>query len=124
MLDDPRYLAIVNSCGWPPTKVINIATREEFLHGLVNHELLGKRETQVHHLCQGMELLSLVTLIKAHPRDLKPVLVYDSSQKLTSDSFLNEVDIIEPKSVTHEQVLSYFKQYVLSRDTLGKLNEQ
>ena len=107
LLDDPRYLPTVNSCGWPPTKVINIATTGE------------KGKKQVHHLCQGMELLSLVTLIKVHPQDLKPVLVYDSSQKLTSDSFLSEVDIIEPKSVTDEQVLSFFKQYVLSWDTLG-----
>lgn len=85
-------------------------------------ELLGKREAQVHHLCEKLELLHLATLIKTHPKDLRPVLVYDPNQQLSAESFLKEVETIEPRSPSHKEIYRFFRNYVVSRQSTG--NEQ
>ena len=113
-------MAIVNSSGWPTTKAITIQTREEFLSGLVHYELIGKREIQINHFRDGLELLQLATLMKSYPIQLKSVLVYDQSKKLDAATFLAQVAAVEPLDPVHKRVYQYFQEYVNSKDAQGE----
>ena len=42
LLDEDRYMAVVNSSGWPPTKKITVINKTEFLDGLIRQELISK----------------------------------------------------------------------------------
>ena len=44
IIDDPRYMAIVNSSGWPTTKSITTASKSEFLQQLTLNEVILKRQ--------------------------------------------------------------------------------
>ena len=40
IIDDPRYMAIVNSSGWPTTKCITTISKTEVLQQLVLNEVI------------------------------------------------------------------------------------
>ena len=80
---------------------------------------LGKREVQVHHLIEGLELLDAATLIKTYPKDLRPMLVYDCSLQLSAESFLAQVKSVEPRNPSHKRIYRFFRNYVVAQESLG-----
>ena len=90
LVDEERYIAIVNSSGWPPTRVIAPNNKVEFLEGLINQEVLKKREAQIAAFGKGLEQLGLLILLRKHSESLRPVFVHTSSKEslITAKCFL------------------------------------
>ena len=43
VIDDPRFMAILNSSGWPMTRCVSLASKAELLQQLIFHEVVQKR---------------------------------------------------------------------------------
>lgn len=116
LLDQDQYLAVVNSSGWPPTKMLTLKNKAEFLDGLV---LVSKREPAIAAFGKGLELLGVLTLLRQHHETMKAALVY-SPTKLSAQEFCNLIQSKSPLGHQKLQVYRLFIDYVHDRDTTGK----
>ena len=63
ILNNPANFSIINSCGWPITKVISLSTKTEFIHRLVYHEVIGKRLPAIFAFKKGLSILNIADLL-------------------------------------------------------------
>ena len=121
LLDEDRYLAIVNSSGWPPTKMLTLTNKAEFLNGLIHQELVSNREAAITSFGRGLELLGMLTMIRQHEGEMKSAFVYSSS-RLTADDFCGLVKSKPPiTSTKRRQAYQWFLEYIRNRDQDRKL---
>ena len=119
LLDEDKYMAIVNASGWPTTKMITLINKAEFLEGLIIHEVINKRDMQITAFGKGLEQLGLLTLIRNHPETLKPVFVHKSKASITAEGFLDLLSSSRPNDANHLRVYEWFVNFIKSRDTEG-----
>ena len=99
IIDDPRYVGILNSCGWSTTKCINTTSKTEFLQCLIHNEVIHKRLGAIQAFCQGLEHLHLVRLLQQNVDIMKLVfLCSNQEQTLTSEAFISLISTPKPKS--------------------------
>ena len=120
LLDEDRYLAIVNACGWPPTKLLTPKNKAEFLNGLIYQEVVTKREPAIAAFGKGLELLGVLTLLRQHQQVMRGALVYYPN-KLSAQEFCNLVKSRPPLGRQKLQIYRWFLDYVHDRDTDGML---
>lgn len=120
ILDEHRYMAIVNASGWPTTKMLTPSNKAEFLSGLIQQEVVYKRDSAIAAFGRGLELLSLLTLIRQHPEELRDALVY-SSKKISSEDLYKLIISKPPLGGQRLQAYRWFMEYIWSRDAIGML---
>ena len=101
------YLAIVNSSGWPTTKVITLSNKTELISGLVLQEVVLKREAQLQSFRKGLDYLGVLQLLQMSPLTLKPVLVYEE-RPLSADDFINNMKTIVTQNDKQQSVAAWF----------------
>ena len=123
LLDKDKYLAIVNSSGWPINKRLTINSRAEFLEGLIHQELIVKRERMITAFGQGLEHLGVLSLIRSNWKTLKSVLVYDPKMQLSAEIFIHQIGSKPPPVDSERELQTYkwFLEYVKCRDAEGIL---
>ena len=120
LLEDDKYLAIVNSSGWPPTRLLTMANKAEYLYGLIHQELVYRRESAITSFGKGLEHLGICTLIQKNYFVMKPAFVH-VSKKLSGEDFANLIssNCRPPLGRQRLQTYQWFLQYVRDRDTAG-----
>ena len=53
LLNEPKYMALVDSSTWSATTAINVSTKSSLIQGLVVEEVIGKRR-QMENLRKGL----------------------------------------------------------------------
>ena len=53
LLNEDKYMAIINSSGWDITRVIDLQSKGDLIQGLILKEVVGKRETD-HRTKEGV----------------------------------------------------------------------
>lgn len=122
LIDEDKYLAIINSSGWPPTKVLTPRNKAEFMNRLIQQELVSKRDAAISAFGRGLELLGILTIIRQHEATMKGAFVYSPSKKLTSEIFLSLIDSKPPIGRQKRQVHQCFMEYIRERDSVGTLS--
>ena len=115
IIDSPAYSGIINSCGWPITKMITVHSRAEFIHRLIYHEVVGKRSCAVSAFKEGMSILGMCEAIRKNKEIMKPLFVYYDSP-LTADTILK---LIEWEEVDKEGVADakeFFIEYLKAKE--------
>ena len=97
VLDEDKYIAIVNSSGWPGTKVITLTNKTEFVNCLVWQQIVSSREEAVIAFGHGLELVGLHTLIRRNWKELKQLFVKTEEQKLSANNFFEAYSQSTPK---------------------------
>ena len=118
IVDEPKYLSLVNCSGWNPTKCINNNSKHEFLYLLIKEEVILKRITSMDALINGLERLGVVTLLRTHPQVFKELFTYNA-RPLTASGF---VSLMTPCSLSdmpmdHIQAYKWFLEYLKARET-------
>jgi hypothetical protein len=67
LLDQDKYIGILNSSGWPTTRILSPENKAEFMQELIVQELITKRAKVINAFCRGLEILGVLTLIRKHP---------------------------------------------------------
>ena len=117
LLDEEKYMAIVNASGWPTTKMITVINKAEFLEGLINQEIVNKRDVQIAAFGKGLEQLGILTLIRSHPETLRPVFVHKCTEAtITAEDFLGLISCSHPDNAT---MCKWFINFLKSGDTGG-----
>ena len=118
LLDQDKYLAVVNSCGWPPEKFITLANRIELINGLIEQELVHKRERVIAAFGRGLEALGMLALIREHPCEFKQAFVFQK-QPLTAKMFTGLVISKPPLGKRKLRLYQWFMQYIQDRGSTG-----
>lgn len=123
LLDEDKYMAIVNNSGWPTTRVLTLRNRVEFIDGLIRQNLITSREAAITAFGKGMELLGLRSLIQRHWSELREVFVFSNQQQISATQFLHLIVTKLPSDEDKQQVQAHrwFMDYVHERDTMGML---
>ena len=121
LLDEPSYLAVVNTSGWPSTLRLTTSNRAEFINGIVMQEVVQKREGAMKSVCAGMEELGMVTLMRCHPTVMKKIFVHTSHQ--FDSKCLKALIVVDQENLKDEEhtTLQWFWKYIESRDNPGNL---
>lgn len=118
VVDNPCYLSIINSCGWPITKPITLTSKIEFIHRLVYHEVIGKRLSAISSFKKGLAILNLEKLLRENYEEMKPFFVYCTTSTLTADCIIRLIEWGEVNE-SSRQSKNFFIQYLEEKD--GKL---
>ena len=112
IIDDPRYMAIVNSSGWPNTKSITTVSKSEFLQQLILNEVILKRQHAIKALCRGLDCLNITKLLQENSDLMKPVFLYDANRPLTPEILVRLVSTPKPAEERLGKVYDCFFQYL------------
>ena len=119
-------MAIVNASGWPMTKMITVINKTEFLEGLINQEVVVKRDLQISAFGKGLEQLGVLSLIRKHPDVLKAAFVCSTTtqKSISAEDFLNLVSSGPPTNGHDHELKAYewFITFIKSKDTQGNDN--
>ncbi len=117
IIDYPAAVPLINSCGWPPTKVITLSSKNELIHCLVHHEVIQRRSPAISAFREGLSVLGLCSAFKESTRALRPLLVY-TPVALTANQIKGMVEW-EEGSLTEEQKRSqvFFNQYLEQKES-------
>lgn len=118
LLDQDKYIAIVNSSGWPTTKMLRPTNKAEFLDGLIRQELIIRRGKAIDAFGRGLEMLGLQSLIRRHSEEVKRAFVSHETC-LTPDMLLNLIPLKTPQHMLDVQAYRWFLLYIGDRDTTG-----
>ena len=116
MIDDPRFMAILNSSGWPVTRCVSLASKSELLQQLIFNEVVQKRQQAIHSVCRGLDQLKVVKLLRGNADIMKPVFLFDPTLQLTPDILCNNISTPKPSDERLKQVYEWFLDYVRARD--------
>ena len=61
LLENDKYFH--GYSGWPPTRLLTMANKAEYLDGLIHQELVYRRESVITSFGKGVEHLGICTLI-------------------------------------------------------------
>ena len=115
LLDEEKYMAIVNASGWPTTKMITVINKAEFLEGLINQEVVDKRDVQIAAFGKGLEQFGILTIIRSHPETLRPVFVRKCTEAtITPEDLLGLISCSHTDNTT---MYKWFKNVLKSVDT-------
>ena len=112
IIDDPRYMAIVNSSGWPTTKCITTISKSEFLQQLVLNEVIMKRQHAIKALCRGLDRLNVAKLIQDNSELMQPVFLCDANRPLTAEALVRLISTPKPADERLKEVYGWFIQYL------------
>lgn len=118
LLDEDKYMAVVNNAGWPPEKHVTLANRIELMNGIIEQELVHKRERVIAAFGRGLEVLGLRTLMCQHPQEFRCVFVYQN-QPLTAKTFTGLIVSKPPLGKRKLRVYQWFMQYIQDRESTG-----
>lgn len=104
IIDDARFVGILNSSSWPLTKCINTATKNEFLQCLIFGEVIQNRQPAIQAFCRGLDLLSLHSLPKENSKLMIPAFLY-KSKLVTADTFIGLIYMPRPFSTMDQGIL-------------------
>ena len=109
-------IPIINSSGWPITKLINSRTKAEFIQRLIYHEVVGKRLSAINSFCVGLSKLGVLGLIRSNAALFKPVFVFNSTP-LTTDIILDLMQCDEDEDHDYNaRPLNFFVSYMRDKE--------
>ena len=112
IIDDPRFMAILNSSGWPVTRCVSLTSKAELLQQLIFSEVVLKRQQAIHHLCTGLGHLNIMKLMRENEDLMKPVFLFDTDQQLTPDVLCNSIATPKPSDENLKRVYEWFLEYI------------
>ena len=112
VIDDPRYMAIVNSSGWPTTKCITTISKSEFLQQLILNEVVLKRQHAIQALCRGLDHLNVAKLLQKNCDLMQPVFLCDANRPLTAEMLIRLISTPKPEEERFGEVYDWFLQYL------------
>lgn len=118
-MNEEKYLAIINSSGWPPTKMLTPQNKAEFLSGLIQQELVVKRECAILAFGRGLELLKMLSIIRHHDVELRDAFVYNCTKKLTAETLISLIHAKPPIGRKRRRTYYWFLDYIRDRDSVG-----
>lgn len=121
LLEDEKFMIIINSSRWPVTKPINIESKMDLLNCLVTEELIYKRLHNIEALRKGLSYLGFLDFCHRHMLVAKFLFIYES-QPLHADQFTSLLESHSKVSLTSEEetALNYFYEYITHRETATK----
>ena len=94
VLKKPNVVSLAITSGY--TKALGSAAfsqRDHLVAVMVAHQLIGNRLSELHQLCEGLECLGFLKLLRQHPQVLQPLLCAPASQdQLTVTAVLSLLD--------------------------------
>lgn len=117
LLEQDKYMTLVNASGWSVSTPINLSTKGALLQGLVWDEVVGKRERQVRAFRKGLDRFGLLDMIVRH-RDLAEELFVFHESTLSLAEFKNLMSSEPPDKETQpKQAKAYqwFLDYLQER---------
>ena len=85
---------------------------------MVLHEVIWKRQTAINQLAAGLKGLNLLQLLKKHPDAFKEKFVFSSTNKITKELLLEQMDLPSAKNDNEEKTLEFFLEYLREEDQL------
>ena len=120
IIDDPRYLSIVNSSGWPTNRCITMQSRSAFLHGLIVGEF-SKRVNLMKYFARGLDTLKVFNAVKRNPVLMRHLFVYNEDGVLTLEKFVQCLRTKRPTDEEKGKVYDWFLEYVHRKGAAGVL---
>lgn len=117
LLQQGKFMCIINTSGWSITTPINMSTKASLLQGLIWDEVVGKREQQLRAFRKGLENFGIMRLVEDHPDLAEELFVFKNIQ-MTANDFKLLISSLPPNADTnpkHGQVYHWFLQYIEER---------
>ena len=114
IVDEPKFLSLINASGWNTTIPINSATKNEFLQKLIHEEVLLKRLPAMDAFSKGLETLGVITLLRKHSQ-LKELFLH-VHKELTADMFASLTETPVPTEVEHTKIYKWFLEFIKARE--------
>lgn len=115
ILDDDKYMSIINSSNWPTTRVINCTTKYELLQHVIENEVFHKRRIAMSCVARGLDRFGLKALIKHNMKQLVDHIV-TARESLRAETLLSIMKCETDGEERHERALDFFKTYLHARE--------
>ena len=118
IVDDPSYLSIVNSSGWPASRCITMQSKSAFLHGLIVSEF-SKRIPLIKSFAKDLNVLKVFDAVTRNPDQMRHVFVHNEDEVLTSQKFIGAIKSRRPTDEVKRQVFDWFMEYIQMKGSQG-----
>ena len=114
LLNEPKYMALVDSSRWSATTAINVSMKSSLIQGLIVEEVIGKRRGQMENLRKGLAKFgSMLSICQRYPQKCKTLFVYSEREVLYTDFLKLMAPIHDDR---HSEVLQWFRDYLKARE--------
>ncbi len=114
IVDEQKYLAIINSSNWPTTKVINTSTKYQLMQHLLECEVYQKRQMAMACLAKGFQYFNLLPLIK---RNVQAIIEHvKGATKPSVQKILSAITCEMTGNESREKAFGFFKSYIKAKD--------
>ena len=111
LLDETHYMAYINGCGWPATKPVNIANKNDLLQQLLLNEVIRSRSKQMQSFRRGLQVLGFHQLMTLYPEEFEELFVFQNNP-VSSEQFLSLLMEDKPTDPVKKRAYDFFIEYV------------
>lgn len=118
VLDNQAFHHLINTSGWPTSKLISMTSKMEFIHCLIVNEVVHKRSAATMAFRQGLSVLRMDEAFKKDAKALRSLLVY-SDCTLSSTTILNLINWEEENTEEKRRARRFFEGYLKDKENDG-----
>ena len=105
---------MINTSNWPPTETITCENKTILLQDLVYAEIIEKRQSQLHHLRDGLNHFDVIDICNTNPEKFHFLFVHEEAP-LTYKTMVNLIDFDEKVSENKAIACDWLKDYLRLR---------